>query len=165
MRHSSTGSRFLCSPCGSERIQKFFLLFVKMARRKDHASPEELTKVLNLLQKKPPPGSFYSMTTEQQIAEQEELLTEMILLTPRPTSSWVSSACQLVWQRADHESIGKFATAITFCSKFCFQKSLQVTTGAKLSPAVKRIVQLILRSSSRPLSTGDKLRRNLKRVL
>ena len=135
-----------------------------MARRSNNASPEELTKVLTLLQKKPPQSTFYSMTTEQQIAEKEDLITEMILLSSRPTTSWVSTALKMVWQRSQHENIGRFAQALTFCSQYCFQKSLQSTTGAKLSPSVKRIVQTIHRSSTRPLSTGEKLRRSLKRV-
>ena len=135
-----------------------------MARRSNNASPEELTKVLNLLQKKPPQSTFYSMTTEQQIAEKEDLLTEMILLSARPTSSWVSTALKMVWQRSEQENIGRFAKALTFCSQYCFQKAYQSTTGAKLTPSVKRIVQTILRSSTRPLSTGDKIRRSLKRV-
>ena len=141
------------------------LVFVRMARRSNNnASPEELTKVLSLLQKKPPQSTFYCMTTEQQIAEKEDLLTEMILLSARPTISWVSTALKMVWQRSEVESIDRFAKALTFCSQYCFQKSLQATTGSKLSPSVKRIVQTILRSSTRPLSTGDKIRRSLKRV-
>ena len=108
--------------------------------------------MLNLLQKKPPQSTFYSMTTEQQIAEKEDLLTEMILLSARPTSSWVSTALKMVWQRSEQENIGRFAKALTFCSQYCFQKAFQSTTGAKLTPSVKRIVQTILRSSTRPLS-------------
>ena len=131
-----------------------------MARRSNNASPEELIKVLSLLQKKPPQSTFYSMTTEQQIAEKEDLLTEMILLS----ASWVSAALKMVWQRSEVENIDRFAKAMTSCSQFCFQKSLQASTGSKLSPSVKRIVQTILRSSTRPLSTGEKIRRSLKRV-
>ena len=102
-----------------------------MARRSNNASPEELTKVLSLLQKKPPQSTFYSMTSEQQIAEKEDLLTEMILLSARPTSSWVSTALKMVWQRSEQENIGRFAKALTFCSQYCFQKAFQSTTGAK----------------------------------
>ena len=100
----------------------------------------------------------------KQIAEKEDLLTEMILLSARPTISWVSTALKMVWQRSEAENIDRFAKALTFCSQYCFQKSLQATTGSKLSPSVKRIVQTILRSSTRPLSTGDKISRSLKRV-
>ena len=135
-----------------------------MARRSNNARPEELRKVLSLLQKKPPQSTFYSMTTEQQIAEKEDLLTEMIMLSARPTSSWVSTALKMVWQRPEEESISRFAKTMTFCSQYCFQKALQSTTGAKLTPSVKRLVHIILRSSTRPLSTGDKIRRSLKRV-
>ena len=88
---------FLCNSRKQIFIQLFWLrsipaLFVSMARRSNNASPEELIKVLSLLQKKPPQSTFYSMTTEQQIAEKEDLLTEMILLSSRPTTSWVSAA-------------------------------------------------------------------------
>ena len=62
----------------------------------------------------------------------------------------------MVWQRSEVENIDRFAKAMTSCSQFCFQKSLQASTGSKLSPSVKRIVQTILRSSTRPLSTGEK---------
>ena len=137
-------------------------LFVRMARRSNNASPEELTKVLALLQKKLPQSTFYSMTTEQQIAEKEDLLTEMILLSARPTISWVSTALKMVWQRSEVENIDRFAKALTFCSQYCFQKSLQAATGSKLSPSVKRVAQI--RSSTRPLSAGDKNRRSFKRV-
>ena len=139
-------------------------VFARMARRSNNASPEELTKVLSLLQKKPPQSTFYSMTTEQQIAEKEDLLTEVILLSARPTISWVSTALKMVWQRSELENIDRFAKALAFCSQYCFLKALQATTGAKLSRSVKRIAQTILRSSTRPLSTGDKIRRSLKRV-
>ena len=152
------------APLAQKQSKGNFSVFVRMGRRSNNASPGELTKVLFLLQKKPPQATFYSMTTEQQIAEKEDLLTEMILLSARPTISWVSAALKIVWQRCDHESIVRFAKALTFCSQYCFQKSLQSTTGAKLTPSVKRLVQMILRSSTRPLSTGDKLRRSLKRV-
>ena len=160
---------FLCNSRKQIFIQLFWLrsipaLFVSMARRSNNASPEELIKVLSLLQKKPPQSTFYSMTTEQQIAEKEDLLTEMILLSSRPTTSWVSAALKMVWQRSEVENIDRFAKAMTSCSQFCFQKSLQASTGSKLSPSVKRIVQTILRSSTRPLSTGEKIRRSLKRV-
>ena len=160
---------FLCNSRKQIFIQLFWLrsspaLFVSMARRSNNASPEELIKVLSLLQKKPPQSTFYSMTTEQQIAEKEDLLTEMILLSARPTTSWVSAALKMVWQRSEVENIDRFAKAMTSCSQFCFQKSLQASTGSKLSPSVKRIVQTILRSSTRPLSTGEKIRRSLKRV-
>ena len=74
------------------------------------------------------------MTTEQQIAEKEDLLTEMILLSARPTTSWVSAALKMVWQRSEVENIDRFAKAMTSCSQFCFQKSLQASTGSKLSP-------------------------------
>ena len=82
---------FLCNSRKQIFIQLFWLrsipaLFVSMARRSNNASPEELIKVLSLLQKKPPQSTFYSMTTEQQIAEKEDLLTEMILLSSRPTT-------------------------------------------------------------------------------
>ena len=160
---------FLCNSRKQIFIQLFWLrsipaLFVSMARRSNNASPEELIKVLSLLQKKPPQSTFYSMTTEQQIAEKEDLLTEMILLSARPTTSWVSAALKMVWQRSEVENIDRFAKAMTSCSQLCFQKSLQASTGSKLSPSVKRIVQTILRSSTRPLSTGEKIRRSLKRV-
>ena len=88
---------FLCNSRKQIFIQLFWLrsspaLFVSMARRSNNASPEELIKVLSLLQKKPPQSTFYSMTTEQQIAEKEDLLTEMILLSARPTNSWASNS-------------------------------------------------------------------------
>ena len=142
------------APLAQKQSKGNFSVFVRMGRRSNNASPGELTKVLFLLQKKPPQATFYSMITEQQIAEKEDLLTEMILLSARPTISWVSAALKIVWQRCDHESIVRFAKALTFCSQYCFQKSLQSTTGAKLTPSVKRLVQMILRSSTRPLSTG-----------
>ena len=152
------------APLAQKQSKGNFSVFVRMGRRSNNASPGELTKVLFLLQKKPPQATFYSMTTEQ-IGGKEDLLTDMILLSARPTISWVSAALKIVWQRCDHESIVRFAAkALTFCSQYCFQKSLQSTTGAKLTPSVKRIAQMILRSSTRPLSTRDKLRRSLTRV-
>ena len=163
-RHCSTEIKSLSSFLAQRQSKGNLSVFVRMARRNNNASPEELTKVLSLLQKKPPQSTFYSMTTEQQIAEKEDLRTEMILLLARPTISWVSTALKMVWQRSEVENIDRFAKALTFCSQYCFQKSLQATAGAKLSPSVKRIVQTILRSSTRPLSTGDKIRRSLKRV-
>ena len=155
---------FMAAPLAQKQSKGNLSFFVRMARRSNNASPEELTKVLSLLQKKPPQSTFYSMSTEGQIAEKEDLLTEMILLSARPTSSWVSTALRMVWQRSERENIGRFAEALTFCSQYCFQKAFQSTTGAKLSPSVKRIASTILRSSTRPLSTGDKIRRSLKRV-
>lgn len=89
-----------------------------MARRSNNASPEELIKVLSLLQKKPPQSTFYSMTTEQQIAEKEDLLTEMILLSARPTISWVSAALKMVWQRSEVENIDRFAQPVLFSDVF-----------------------------------------------
>ena len=126
-----------------------------------------MRKVVKIRWSKPPASTFFSLSTErlsEQIAEQEELLKEMILLSSRPTASWISAACKQVWQRCDSETVGKFAKAMATCSQHCFQKAMQSTTGVKLSPAVKRLVQVINRSSTRPLSFADELVRRLKRV-
>lgn len=135
-----------------------------MARRSNDASPADLAKVLKIQQREAPSLAFFSLTTENMIAEQEELLKEMILMSSRPTATWVVAACKQVWQRVDSDIAGRFGKAMASCSRYCFQKAMQTTSGAKLSPAVKRITQIINRSSSRPLSFGDKLRRTLKRV-
>ena len=108
-------SKSLSSSFGSEAVLS---LFVGMAHRSNNASPEELTKVLSLLQKKPPQSTFYSMTTEQQIAEKEDLLTEMILLSARPTISWVSAALKMVWQRSEVENIDRFVQPVLFSDVF-----------------------------------------------
>ena len=136
-----------------------------MARRCQDASPEELRKVVKIHVSKPPAPGFCSLSLEQQIAEQEELLKEMLLLSSRPTISWVTSACKQVWQKCESEVVSKFAKAAVSCSQHCFQKALQVTTGAKLSPAVKRLVHIINRSSTRPLSLGETRSKPEKSVL
>ena len=146
------------------KCYQFFCLLEGMSRRSNDASPEDLRKKLKIHLPRPPSIGFFSMTTEQQINEQEELLKEKILTSSRPTASWISSACKLVWQKCDSELLSKFSKCMATCSQFCFSKALQATSGAKLSPAVKRLVKVINQSSSRPLACGDKLVRKLKRV-
>ena len=143
---------------------KNFSASASMSRGSNESSPDELRKVLKVHCPSLQPQLFFSLSTEQQNAEQEELLKEMILLSSRPTASWISAACKQVWQRCDSETVGKFAEAMATCSQHCFQKAMLSTTGVKLSPAAKRLVQVINRSSTRPLSLADKLVRRLKRV-
>ena len=149
---------------GSTWLIAKYLAFEGMTRRSQDASPDELRKVLRIHVPNAPALIFFSLSVEQQIVEQEELLKEMLLLSSRPTVSWVIAACKQVWQKCDYESVTKFAKAMVSCSQHCFQKSLQATSGAKLSAPVKRLVQVIRNSSTRPLSFGDKLVRKLKRV-
>eukprot|EP00438_Fugacium_kawagutii_P004784 Skav203121 [mRNA] locus=scaffold447:642974:646288:- [translate_table: standard] len=134
-----------------------------MARRSNNANPADLAKILKVHQREAPSLSFFSLPLENQIAEQEDLLKEMILLSSRPNATWITAACKQVWQRVDSELAGRFGKAMAACSQHCFTKAVQVTSGIKLPPAVKRLTQVINRSVSRPLSTGDKLRRSLKR--
>lgn len=135
-----------------------------MARRSNNAEAADLAKILKLHQREPPSLTFYSMPLENQIAEQEDLLREMMLLSARPNATWITAAAKLVWQRADSEMAVRFGKTLAACSQHCFTKAVQVSSGKKLSPAVKRLTQII-NQSVRPLSTGDKLRRSLKRVL
>eukprot|EP00438_Fugacium_kawagutii_P005271 Skav234616 [mRNA] locus=scaffold835:32676:33380:+ [translate_table: standard] len=135
-----------------------------MAPRSNNANPADLAKILKVHQREAPSLSFFSLPLENQIAEQEDLLKEMILLSSRPNATWITAACKQVWQRVDSELAGRFGKAMAACSQHCFTKAVQVTSGIKLPPAVKRLTQVINRSVSRPLSTGDKLRRSLKRV-
>ena len=142
----------------------FFSAYLKACLAEAMVLHQKIWEKMKIHLPRPPSIGFFSMTTEQQINEQEELLKEKILTSSRPTASWISSACKLVWQKCDSELLSKFSKCMATCSQFCFSKALQATSGAKLSPAVKRLVKVINQSSSRPYACGDKLVRKLKRV-
>ena len=112
-------------------------------RRSNSAKPEELITTLRLhlpggLDKK-----YLDADPGNVVKSYENLLIDLLYKTCRPTKTLLQQACLKAFQNVKKDEAGIWARAVSDACSYCFQKNLQTTTGAKLDPAVRRVVAVI----------------------
>eukprot|EP00439_Symbiodinium_sp_Y106_P021249 s2334_g2.t1 len=96
-------------------------------------------------------GVQFSDENEVFAEQQELLLRELLLTTPRPTLKLLTSAAELAFQDGDKGVIENFSKRVVSTSQFLFQKLQQSSSMKKLKPAVRRLIQTL-----RPGPQGSK---------
>ena len=113
-------------------------------RRKNTATAEE---VQHLLKAGLPEGLGKGVTfpSENEVfCEQKELLLrELLLTTPRVTAKLVSAACLLAFQDADSNVVQNFTARCVASCQFLHNKKNQSSSGKKLPPAIRRLVNVL----------------------
>ena len=138
-------------------ICKSCKVWLKMARRSNTSTPEELAKVLKIYLPNGFGHEYVAATNDGVVQHYEQLICEMLMLTPRPTCSWISKAVTLAYQQVKVEDARLFGQKLAQACQYCFQKKLQMTSGKKLSEAMKRVLKQIS-NPKRPMSYGERLR-------
>lgn len=123
-----------------------------MNRTGNDSSPEDLRKVLRTHLPAAPSCALFGLTMEQQIAQQVELLKEMILMSRHPSASWIGAACKQVRQKMDAEVAARFAKVMAVCSQHCFQTA----RGTSVAPACDESWQQKLRLAERRSNLSHK---------
>ena len=80
-----------------------------------------------------------STQTEQIVSDYQDSIIEMVLLT----MGWIQAGALQAFQCNSAEEAKMFAQRLAGASALCFCKRLQVTSGSKVSPAMKRIIRAI----------------------
>lgn len=135
-------------------------------RRSDSASPLDLGKALKFFF---PTGlsrqqKWNKGTCEEIVIQYEDFLMEMILLSVRPTKTWILKACEKTFQKSDKDICGSFAQRFCEVASFCHRKKLRMKTGQKFPPAMRRILKAISKESEKdPQGLGEKLLAHAKK--
>jgi hypothetical protein len=135
-------------------------------RRSNSASPLDLGKALKFFF---PTGLSRQQiwnkgTCEEIVIQYEDFLMEMILLSVRPTKTWILGACEKTFQKCDKDICGSFAQRFSEVASFCHRKKLRMKTGQKFPPAIRRIVKAMSKESEKdPQGLGEKLLAHAKK--
>ena len=135
-------------------------------RRSNSASPLDLGKALKLhfptgLSKQ---QKWKTATCEEIVIEYEDFLMEMILLSVRPTKTWILGACEQTFQKCDKDMWASFAQRFSEVASFCHRKKLRMKTGERMPPALRRLVKAISKEcDSNPQGLGDKFLAHAKK--
>ena len=121
-------------------------------RRKNTATADDIVHLLKAgLPEGLGKGVQFSDENEVFAEQQELLLRELLLTTPRPTLKLLTSAAELAFQDGDKGVIENFSKRVVSTSQFLFQKLQQSSSMKKLKPAVRRLIQIL-----RPGPQGSK---------
>ena len=135
-------------------------------RRSNSASPLDLGKALKFFF---PTGLSRQQiwnkgTCEEIVIQYEDFLMEMILLSVRPTKTWILGACEKTLQKCDKDICGSFAQRFSEVASFCHRRKLRMKTGQKFPPAIRRIVKAMSKKSEKdPQGLGEKLLAHAKK--
>ena len=140
-------------------VQFASALLFKMVRRSNSSTPEELSKVLKMYMPNGIGDKYLQANPEDVAIAYEQIIVEMLMLSARPTQSWITSAVLKTYQTVGSSEAKSFGQQLAQTCQYCFRKKLQVTTGKKVSGAMRRILSVIS-SAKRPQSPGDMLRHN-----
>ena len=140
-------------------VQFVAALLFKMVRRSNSSTPEELSKVLKTFLPNGLGDKYLQANPEDVAIAYEQIIVEMLMLSARPTQSWITSAVLKTYQTVGSSEAKSFGQQLAQTCQYCFRKKLQVTTGKKVSGAMRRILSVIS-SAKRPQSPGDMLRHN-----
>lgn len=142
----------------------------KNKRRSNTSSPAELEKALKLcftqgINRSQPWNQLASC--DMVVEKYEEFITELVLLTTRPTKGWLLKGCLLSFPSGDKGVFNSFSERIIEAVRYCFQKRFEMKSGKKTQPAVKRIVKIINQSEDQQPATlgGQLLQHSKKRFL
>ncbi|CAE7684291.1 unnamed protein product [Symbiodinium sp. CCMP2592] len=113
------------------------------SRRSNSAKPEDLVKVLrahlpNGLDKK-----YLDHEPSMIVSAYEELISDVLLRTPRPTKTLLQAAAVKSWEQVKGSEAETWAERVAKAVSYCYSKRLQVSTCARQPPAVRRIIQQI----------------------
>ena len=133
---------------------------VNVKRRSNSARPLDLGKALKLFF---PTGlsrqqKWNTGSSEETVIEYEDFLMEMIMLSVRPTKTWIQAACEQAFQKCDKDICSSFAQRFSAVAGFCYSKKLKMTSGKKTPGALRRIVKAMSKESEKdPQGLGEKL--------
>ena len=115
----------------------------KKGRRSNSASPDDLVKVFRPHLPAGLDKKYLEHDPEQIVANYEEVISDILLRTPRPTKGLLSQTATRAWQDVKASEADAWSERICKAVSYCYSKRLQVTTGARLSAPVRRIIQQI----------------------
>ena len=134
-------------------------LLFKMMRRSKSSTPEELSKVLKTFLPNGLGDKYLQPNPEDVAIAYEQVIVEMLMLSARPTQSWITSAVLKTYQTVGSSEAKSFGQQLAQTCQYCFRKKLQVTTRKKVSHTMRRILNVIS-SAKRLQSPVDMLRHN-----
>ena len=115
----------------------------KKGRRSNSASPDDLVKVFRSHLPAGLDKKYLEHDPEQIVANYEEVISDILLRTPRPTKGLLSQTATRAWQDVKASEADAWSERICKDVSYCYSKRLQVTTGVRLSAPVRRIIQQI----------------------
>ncbi len=130
-----------------------------MSRSIVDASPAQVAKALRANLSDFPTKDKYAVDEEEFIDTYELLLSDLIYLTKRITPGLVQQACMATGWEVDASSALFFSQRLFAAWQFFQLKKKQSTSGAKLKPAVARLVQQVKAIDS---TLGEKLLKRAK---
>ena len=90
----------------------------------------------------------------------------MIVLSVRPTKTWILGACEKTFQKSYKDMCGSFAQRFSELASFCHRKKLRMKTGERMSPALRRLVKAISKEcDTNTQGLGEKFFHAKKRTL
>ena len=169
---------FLVDPCWLQVCCTCIAASRAMAALGRRRNPAKAHDIIELLRAGLPEGlgaGIELSSNNDVLLEQKELLfRELLLRTPRPTRQLLQSAAFQSFQDADSGTVCSFADRVVACTQMLYQKLQSVSSGKKLQPAARRLIQIIKgnKSSQRSATAqpskkgrfGQSHRRMLKRT-
>ena len=134
-------------------------------RRSNSAKPEDLVKVLRSHLPKGLDKKYLDHEPQMIVAAYEELIADILLRTARPTKVLLQAAAVKSWEQVKGSEAETWAERVSKAVSYCYNKRLQVSTGSRLSPPVRRIIQQINKHTFNAAQTAKaKPKRTLKPV-
>ena len=112
-------------------VQFVAALLFKMVRRSNSSTPEELSKVLKTFLPNGLGDKYLQANPEDVAIAYEQIIVEMLMLSARPTQSWITSAVLKTYQTVGSSEAKSFGQQLAQTCQYCFRKKLQVTTWEK----------------------------------
>lgn len=117
------------------------------SRRSNSAKPEDLVKVLRAHLPQGLDKKYLDHEPSMIVSAYEDLISDILLRTPRPTKTLLQAAAVRSWEQVKGSEAETWAERVAKAVSYCYNKRLQVSTGARLTPAVRRIIQQISKNS------------------
>ena len=133
-----------------------------LSRAKNHATPSDLVKVLKANELDLQDPRWQQMTDVGKVCSHfEEAIIDMLALTPRLDKEILKVAARRYDPRLTLSEATEFGQKIQNAVSYCRMKSKQMTTGAKLLPAVCSIIEALKKTST---SQGSPVQSLLSKV-
>ena len=120
---------------------------VSPTRRSNSAKPEDLVKVLRAHLPQGLDKKYLDHEPGMLVQAYEDIISDVLLRTSRPTKSLLQSAAVKAWQNVKTSEAETWGSQVAKAVSWCYNKRLQVSTGVKLNAAVRRIIQQINKQS------------------
>ena len=142
-----------------------WLISAIMPKQKSDATAQQIMKLLRgSIEHGPKVESLFACADPDELVEMmQEQLSDVLYCTAYPCASLIAQGAMLAWPHFNPKVAEKYSQSFMSCVSYCRVKAKNMSSGAKLTPAVIRIARIVQKISEGP-AVGEKLLKGAKKL-